>query len=53
MFFQTWSYISFIFGMIIDTGPTSYRVHSGYIPIPVHDLKVKVMDLEFYVKVLR
>ena len=36
--------------MMIDIGPKLYGVPS---PLPVHDLKVKVTDLEFYVKVSR
>ena len=43
-YFQTRSCSSFMFGMMIDTGPKFYRVSSL---CPVHDLKVKVMDLEF------
>ena len=34
-------------GMMIDIGPKFYGVP---FPCPIHDLKVKVMDLEFYVK---
>ena len=43
-YFQTQLCISFMFGMTIDTIPKFYRVPS---PCSVHDLKVKVMDLEF------
>ena len=32
-----------MFGMMIDTGPEFYTVPS---PTPIHDLKVKVTDLE-------
>ena len=46
-YFQTWSYISFMLGMMIDTGPKFYRVTPLY---PVHDLTVNVMDLEFLCK---
>ena len=38
-----------MFGVMIDTGPKCYAVPSTS---PVHDLKVKVTDLELYVKVL-
>ena len=41
--FQTLWWIWFMFGMMIDTGPKS--LHST-IPTPIHDVKVKVMDLE-------
>ena len=44
LLFKTRSCSSFMFGMMIDTGPKFYRVPS---PCPVHDLKVKVVDLEF------
>ena len=36
-----------MFCMVIDTGPKLYVVPS---PITVHDLKVKVTDLEFLCK---
>ena len=41
-YFQTLRWIWFIFGMMIDTGPKFYSVPST----PMHDLKVKVTDLE-------
>ena len=41
--FQTLWWIWFMFGMMIDTGPKFYTVPS---PPPIHDLKVKVTDLE-------
>ena len=43
-YFQTLWSIWFMFNMVIDIGPKFYTVQS---PPPVHDLKVKVMDLEF------
>ena len=39
-----------MFGMMTDTGP---KFHTVLSPPPIHDLKVKVTDLEnFYVNVL-
>ena len=45
-YFQTLLLISFMFGMVIDNGPKFY----GTISTLVHELKVKVMDLEFLLK---
>ena len=39
-----------MFGTMIDTGLNFYAVPFTH---PIHDFKVKVTDLEFYVKVLR
>ena len=41
-YFQTLLLISFMFGMVIDNGPKFYITISTL----VHELKVKVMDLE-------
>ena len=42
-YFQTLWWIWFMFGMMMDTGPKFYTVPST---TPIHDLKVKVTDLE-------
>ena len=42
-YFQTLWWIWFMFGMMIDTGLKFYAVPST---LPMHDLKVKVTDLE-------